>query len=332
MIVLTGGGTGGHLRIAQALKETFKSRHIDVSYVGGEYGQDRHWFDGDKDFYETLFIDVRGVVNKGLIGKIWQLSRMVRHALRLGWHFRKKGVKAVVGVGGYAAAPAVFAAILFRIPLYLHEQNATTGALNRLARPFAKGFFSAFESESPCQGYPIAQIFYEKARIRDEVKTIIILGGSLGARALNDLGIALAPKLHEQGIEIIHQTGERDYRRVKEAYSSLGIAFSKDLPHKMAKADFAISRSGASTLFELAVNGLPALFIPYPYAAKDHQYYNARYFVDQELAYCLREDAIDVDVVWEMCLKRYAHISSRLISVAPKGGTECIADEILKQH
>lgn len=121
------------------------------------------------------------------------------------------------------------------------------------------------------------------------------MGGSHGARAINDLALSVAPYLEQQGVAIIHQAGESDLQRVEEEYSKLGIGnvelygFTKELPKLIEKADFAVSRAGASTLWELSSNGCPAFYIPYPHAAGDHQYYNAKFIVENELGWCERE-------------------------------------------
>jgi UDP-N-acetylglucosamine--N-acetylmuramyl-(pentapeptide) pyrophosphoryl-undecaprenol N-acetylglucosamine transferase len=126
------------------------------------------------------------------------------------------------------------------------------------------------------------------------LQTIIFLGGSHGAKAINDLALSVAQNLKLKNINIIHQSGENDYERVKNEYEKLGIevelyAFTKELYKLISKADLAISRAGASTLWELTASGLVSLFIPYPYAAGDHQYHNARFIVENNLGWCERE-------------------------------------------
>ncbi len=140
----------------------------------------------------------------------------------------------------------------------------------------------------------IKEIFFSSARVRSSLKTIIFLGGSHGARAINDLALSVAYKLKDKGIKIIHQAGESDFKRVEQEYKSLGIevelyGFTSELASLIQRADLAVSRAGASTLWELTANGCPAFYIPYPYAAGDHQYYNARFIVENELGWCERE-------------------------------------------
>jgi len=197
-------------------------------------------------------------------------------------------------VGGFSAAPASFASLFSLLPLFIHEQNAAVGRLNALLKPFSKSFISAYDKNSPIQGYPVKDIFFRSARVREELKTIIFLGGSHGAKAINDLALSVASQLRDRGIKIIHQAGESDFKRVEEEYEHLGVevelyAFTKDLASLITRADLAVSRGGASTLWELTANRCPAFYIPYPYAAGDHQYENVRFIVENELGWCERE-------------------------------------------
>ena len=142
----------------------------------------------------------------------------------------------------------------------------------------------------------------ENARVRTQVKTVIFLGGSQGAKAINDFALEVAPMLAERAIRIIHQCGLRDYERVQKAYEELGInaelyGFSKELPALLARSDLAVSRSGASTLWELAASGIPALYVPYPSSAGDHQYYNAAFLAHRKLSWMVRERALKPEVL-----------------------------------
>jgi UDP-N-acetylglucosamine--N-acetylmuramyl-(pentapeptide) pyrophosphoryl-undecaprenol N-acetylglucosamine transferase len=168
------------------------------------------------------------------------------------------------------------------------------GRLNSLLKPFAKRFISAYDKNSSIKGYPLKDEFFSGERVREKIKTVIFLGGSQGAKAINDLALSVASEFQNRGIKIIHQAGERDFERVKQGYENLHVevelyAFTKEMPLLMSKADLAVSRSGASTLWELCANGLPALFIPFPHAASDHQYYNARFIVENNMGWCERE-------------------------------------------
>jgi UDP-N-acetylglucosamine--N-acetylmuramyl-(pentapeptide) pyrophosphoryl-undecaprenol N-acetylglucosamine transferase len=228
------------------------------------------------------------------------------------------------------------AAKLSGVPLVIHEQNAALGSLNKLLKPYADIFISSYLDESPVKAYPVKQEFFENARIRKEVKTVIFLGGSQGARAINDLALSLAPALKERGIRIIHQAGERHIDAVRTGYEKLGIeaevfGFTTKLADYMKEADFAVARSGASTLWELSATALPTLFIPYPHAAGDHQYHNAKFLVEQKLAWLMRENEIDKEKVLALLDEDLEAKSRGLMENVEKEGSQKIAD-ILTQR
>lgn len=293
-IIFTGGGTGGHLVIALSLAIAAKERGHRVLFIGSTSGQDRQWFGSSALFEETHFLETTGVVNKKGLGKIGALWKIVKAVLVSRDLIKKFQTDAVVSVGGFSAAPAAIAALSMKCPLYIHEQNAVTGKLNTLLKPYAKGFFSSYEEgENHCD-YPVSEIYFQNARTRTEVKTIIFLGGSQGAKFINDLALEIAPWLHEKGISIIHQCGAKEEERIRHTYHKLGIdaevyGFTTNIAELIERSDFAVSRSGASTLWELCASRVPAFYIPYPSAAADHQYHNARYVIDHNVGWCERQ-------------------------------------------
>ena len=243
---------------------------------------------------------------------------------------RKHKAKVVFSVGGFSAAATAFAAKILRIPLVIHEQNAALGSLNKLLKPYAAAFISSYLEESPIKAYPIKQIFFDNARIRYKVHTIIFLGGSQGAKAINSLALQIAPRLKERGIKIIHQAGQNNIDEVQKAYNDLGIeavvfGFTDKLADYMNEADFAIARSGASTLWELSATALPTLYIPYPYAASDHQFHNAQFLVEQDLAWIMRENEIDTERVLGLLDQNLKDKSRGLMEIVEKNGSEKIA-------
>jgi UDP-N-acetylglucosamine--N-acetylmuramyl-(pentapeptide) pyrophosphoryl-undecaprenol N-acetylglucosamine transferase len=293
-ILITGGGTGGHLAIARALKEAAIKAGHSCFYVGSRSGQDQSWFAKDDEFQERYFLSTTGVVNKhGLrkIGALWQVFKALFKVLNI---MRSEHIEAVISVGGFSAAPASFAAKLSNVPFYIHEQNAVEGRLNKLLKPYSKAFFSSYDENSPVKDYPVSERFFKNARVRNEIKNVIFLGGSQGAKFINDLALELAPILISKDIKVIHQCGEADLQRIQKVYYDQGIevelyGFTSDIAVLLERSDLAIARAGASTLWELCATGLPAFFVPYPYAAGDHQYYNAEFLRKQDLAWCERQ-------------------------------------------
>jgi UDP-N-acetylglucosamine--N-acetylmuramyl-(pentapeptide) pyrophosphoryl-undecaprenol N-acetylglucosamine transferase len=293
-LCITGGGTGGHLMIAESLVEVAVENGHEVIFIGSTHGQDKKYFEHHSSFSKVYFLETTGVVNQKGLGKLKALYKVFKAFLQAREILKDHKIEATYSVGGFSAAPASFATLSRFIPLFIHEQNAVTGRLNALLKPYAKSFISAYDVNSKIKGYPVKNVFYKTARVREELKTIIFLGGSHGARAINDLALEVAKTLQNQKIKIIHQAGESDYERVEAEYKKLLVdvelyGFTKELPELISRSDLAVSRSGASTLWELTANGVPAFYIPYPYAAGDHQYYNAKFIVDNKLGWCERE-------------------------------------------
>ena len=293
-LCITGGGTGGHLMIAEALAEASLKEGHEVIFIGSTHGQDQKYFAERSHFSKVYFLETTGVVNQKGLGKLKALFKVFRAFLKARKILKTDKIKAVYSVGGFSAAPASFASLSTFIPLFIHEQNAVEGRLNSLLKPYAKSFISAYEENATIKGYPVKEVFYKTARVRDALNIVIFLGGSHGAKAINDLALCLAQELSSKGVHIIHQAGESDFERVKEEYEKLGVnaelyAFTTELPSLIARADLAITRAGASTLWELTTNGCPAFYVPYPHAAGDHQYHNAAFIVDNEMGWCERE-------------------------------------------
>ena len=337
-IVITGGGTGGHLKVADAFIDEFKKRGIPVIFIGSSNGQDKQWFDKDKRLKATYFLNTKGVVNKNAFGKVTSLLNIISKTNYCLGLFSKYNVKTVISVGGFSAAAATFASIIKPgCKLYIHEQNSVMGTLNKVTSRFASEVFSSFEEKSMIKDYPVSKDFFDLGRIRNKVNTIGFFGGSQGAVIINDFALKVAPKLNKMGINIIHQAGKNDYQRVKKEYDKLNINvdvfdFSKDIPNKMQLADFAVSRAGASTLWELCANCLPTFFIPYKYAAGDHQYYNAKDLKDRGLCFLQREEDLKEEDFFNAINSDIHDISKRLTSSINSNAVSLICNIILQNN
>jgi UDP-N-acetylglucosamine--N-acetylmuramyl-(pentapeptide) pyrophosphoryl-undecaprenol N-acetylglucosamine transferase len=194
----------------------------------------------------------------------------------------------VIGVGGYASGPAMLAAVVKHIPTLAFEPNVVPGFANRLVARFVSGAAVHFEEtakyfrRAEVTGVPVRQAFFEIPAKRAGTPTLLVFGGSQGAHAINEAMIRCLPELRRQapGIHIIHQTGERDYNDALAAYRGFGewaevSKFIEDMPAAFARADLVVCRSGASTVAEITAAGKPAIFVPFPRAADDHQRVNA---------------------------------------------------------
>lgn len=339
IVVVTGGGTGGHLKIADVFIDEFVKRGFEVIYIGSTYGQDRTWFENDKRIKEIIFLNTSGVVNKKGIKKIFSLLNIFYKAFYCLKILKKYEVEKVISVGGFSAASASIATIFKKdCELFLHEQNSKIGALNQKTLKYTKKAYSSFHNFSPVKDYPVDLKFFQNARIRKELKTIAFFGGSQGAVAINNFALKIASKLNEMGIKIIHQAGRNDFIRVKEEYEKLGVKadvfdFTKDILEKMKEADFCVSRAGASTLFELCANNLPTFFIPFKYAASNHQYYNAKALLDKNLCFLQNEDELNeiefLDILKSADLEK---ISLGLKDFIKPKAIEKIVDDILSEN
>lgn len=326
MIAITGGGTGGHLAVAKAV-----SKELDeFIYVGSTKGQDTLWFSGENCY----FLKSSGFVNQGILGKIkviFSLIALVYECLKI---FKKHKITCVLSVGGYSSVPASLAAIISFRKLIIHEQNSKMGLANRLTKPFATRFFSAYEKEL-CP-YPVQEKFFNIKRKRNEIKIILIIGGSQGARFLNEFALSLYPKLLENNIKLIHQCGAKELEKYEKEYEKFEIkptliGFSNEIEKYMQEADFAISRAGASASFELINAAIPTLFVPYKYAYKNHQYFNALYLVNQELAFMCEEKNLNSELALDLILNEGLKYADNLYNFKNINGAKFLAD-ILKEY
>jgi UDP-N-acetylglucosamine--N-acetylmuramyl-(pentapeptide) pyrophosphoryl-undecaprenol N-acetylglucosamine transferase len=333
VFLITGGGTGGHLSVASSFIEHLYKKNYTIIFVGSSKGQDKQWFEQDSRISQKYFFETKGVVNQKGLAKIQSLWLILTVIVKVVKIIKNNQVQKVISVGGFSAAAASFAALLTRTDFYIHEQNSVMGKLNQITSRFAKEVFSSYSETSKVKDYPIDEKFFAHQRVRKEIKTVIFLGGSQGAKAINDFALQVASELNELGIQIIHQAGKNDIQRVQKEYQNLGLEvdlfdFTPNLLEKMDQADFAISRAGASTLWELVALGIPTFFIPYPYAAADHQYHNAKYLLDQNLCFLQREKELNAEYFFQSLHSDIESKSEQLKKLIHKDAVKNIVDVI----
>ncbi|RME55369.1 MAG: undecaprenyldiphospho-muramoylpentapeptide beta-N-acetylglucosaminyltransferase [Deltaproteobacteria bacterium] len=302
-LVIAGGGTGGHLFPGIAVAEAWRQRAPapEVAFVGTKEGiESRILPDSPFPLYT---IEIRGLKGKSAVEKIRNILKIptsLRASLRL---LGRLAPDVVLGVGGYASGPVVLAAWLRRIPCAIQEQNTHPGLTNRILAHFADRIFLAFEPEgarfpaAKClvTGNPIRRTLLSppmKERGEEGGFTLLVFGGSQGARRINEAMIEILPQLAARGVRIVHQTGRTDYERVERAYRDAGIPariatvtpFIDRMAEAYAAADLVVCRAGATTIAELTAIGRPAILVPYPHAAYDHQEKNARRLLEKGAA------------------------------------------------
>lgn len=311
-IVVTGGGTGGHLFPGIALATGMQERipGCQVLFIGTP----RHLDQQTLARYDFTLATVHclGLKGMGLAHRLRSLLQLPAAVWEAGRILRRFGPQLVFGVGGYVTGPVLLAAKLLRIPVCIHEQNSVPGLANRLVARLADRIFLSL----PCKyRFPPHRTLLVGNPVRAEIRAaakkqrmagggeicILVLGGSQGAHRVNMLVTEAAPRIAERlggRVRFIHQTGRADLEEVRSRYAAAGVTaevqdFFTDMASVYGRADLAISRAGATTLAELAVMGLPALLLPYPYAADNHQESNGAYYVRGGAARMEREGETD---------------------------------------
>ncbi len=289
--ILAGGGTGGHVIPALAIaNELKKSYGAEVLFIGTARGIENRLVPAAG--YPLRLVRVGQLKNVSLLTRGKTALDLPRAVWDAGRMLDEFGPDVVIGVGGYASGPAMLAAVVKHIPTLAFEPNVVPGFANRVVARFVSGGAVHFEEtakyfrHAEVTGVPVRQAFFEIPVLinqkRGGTPTLLVFGGSQGAHAINEAMIRCLPELLRQapGIHIIHQTGERDYNDALVAYRAFGesaevFKFIEDMPAAFARADLVVCRSGASTVAEITAAGKPAIFVPFPRAADDHQRVNA---------------------------------------------------------
>lgn len=329
-IIITGGGTGGHLfpgiALAAALRRRFPG--CGIMFIGTQRQLDRDALAG-LDFRQEA-ISCMGIKGMGLAHRLRSLASLPKAMLEARRLIKQFQPVLVFGVGGYVTGPVLLAARLLGVPACIHEQNAIPGLANRLTARFVNKVFVSIPGDYP---FPLKKTVVSGNPVRAEILaaaeqkqsqqaaaqpfTLLVMGGSLGAHRINMLMLETAVIIKERLnrlFRLIHQTGAADAEQVRAGYAAAGVQaevapFIKDMAAIYAQVDMAVARAGATSLAELAVMGLPAVLIPYPHAADDHQTANASYYVAGGGALMYREAGLNA-----------AQLASAILELVEDGG------------
>ena len=291
-LVIAGGGTGGHLYPGIAVARELLRRVPDarVSFAGTSRGLETRIV--PREGFELDLIRSAGLKGKS-IGALLRGSALVPLGMLDAWRLLgRRRPDVVMGVGGYSSGPVVLAAAIRGIPTIVLEQNAVPGLTNRLLAPIVRAAavtyeetLSFFGRRGFVSGNPVREEFFQSPKFEvqsSNFRRLLILGGSQGAHAINMAMVAAAPRLvgGVPGVEVVHQTGEKDLATVREEYRRAGVSaraepFLDAVAREMTAADLVVCRAGATTLAELAAAGRPAVLVPFPAATDDHQRKNA---------------------------------------------------------
>lgn len=301
LIVLTAGGTGGHVFPAEALAAEVLERGLRLALVTDDRGN--RW-GGTLGKLETYPVAASQMLGRGILGKLKGVFTLTRGTMQAKALFRRLHPAVVVGFGGYASVPAVAAAVTSGVPVLLHEQNAVLGRANRLFAGKVSRIATSYEQVAALPagigtgtrsaivrtGMPVRPAIRALADVpyvppaADGPVRVLILGGSQGARVFTDVlpaAFAALPAALRGRLDIVQQARPEDVERATAAYAAAGLtatvrAFFDDVPERLAACHLLIGRSGASTVAEVTVARRPSILVPYPFAADDHQSANAR--------------------------------------------------------
>ena len=348
--LISGGGTGGHIfpavSIANALKEL--DPEAEILFVGALCRMEMERV--PQAGYEIVGLPVRGFDRK----KPWKnvsvlidLSKSIRQVKKIIRDFKPN---VGVGVGGYASGAAMWAAAKMGIPILLQEQNGFAGVTNKILKDKAAKICVAYEGMEKffpadkiiLTGNPVRQNLLDGRKSEDDGrKTLLIIGGSLGARTINEAVIAGLKELTNAGIKVVWQTGKVYYEKCKSAWEAAGspaniecLDFLSDMPDRYANADLVISRAGASSISEICLLGKPAILVPSPNVAEDHQTHNAMALVNKDAAVLVRDaEAAEKLIATALELlndpKRLKTLQTNVLKLAQKDSAKRIAEEVI---
>ncbi len=347
-IIIAGGGTGGHIFPAISIAEEILIRDSEnkVLFVGTKRGMESRVIKN----YAIEFISSEGVVGKGLMEGLRGIASAIRGffgSLRIIREFKPD---LVLGVGGYASGPMVFAASVFMIPTAICEQNSIPGITNRILGKFVKMVFTSFgesirffpRKKAILVGNPVRRYILagENLGRKQSGFTVLVFGGSQGSHRLN----LSVPKafgiLGRKDISLIHQTGDNDLDNVRKAYEWYGIRaevfpFIEDIGSAYKHSDLVIGRAGAGTIAEITAVGVPSILVPYPFSAYNHQFENAKSLERAGAAVVIEDkDAVPERIaeILSDLLKRekLKQMGERAKSLGKPDAAKRIVDEIYK--
>lgn len=295
-LMIMAGGTGGHVYPALAVAQVLRDRGVEIVWLGTRNGLEARAVPA-QDF-PIEWISVKGLRGKGLLGWLISPVLIARAAMEARRVIRRQRPDALLGMGGFVSGPGGLVAWAMRLPLMIHEQNAIAGLTNRGLSRFARRVFAGFPGVLPRAehvGNPLRQEFIDiaaraPARVEADRLRLLVVGGSQGAMALNEVVPAALAQMDSQlRPQIRHQCGRSRAEAVQQTYKDVSVTaqvdeFIDDMAGAYGWADIVVCRAGAMTVAEVSVAAVAAVFVPFPHAVGDHQSANARYLADKQAA------------------------------------------------
>ena len=348
-VMMLAGGTGGHVYPALAVAKELQARGCEVRWMGTRAGLEARVV--PESGIEIDWLAVSGFRGKGWAGKFKAPFKLIVALVQSALHLMRFRPNLVIGMGGFVAGPGGLMARMLAMPLVVHEQNRIPGTTNRFLVRFAKTVLEAFPGSFPAGAKAVAvgnplrrqilDVSSTRARQPQDRLKVLVLGGSQGARALNQAVPEAIGKQPDRFI-VRHQTGEAMKAETERLYKELSVhsevkSFIEDMKAAYEWADLAICRSGAMTVSELAAAGLPSILVPFPFAIDDHQTANARYLADGGAAVLMPQTELNPDSLFNVLRElledpgRVTHMSQAARSLAHLDATERVCDLALAE-
>lgn len=352
LIVITGGGTGGHTIPAMSLAELFLKKGFKVLYIGSKNGIEKKIFNLD---VEKVYLNLSGIKGKNFLNAIKGILLATIALVRVLAMFLKIRPVAVIGTGGFVCIPAIISGYLVGSKIYLQEQNAVPGASVRYLSKLAEKIYVGFEDckkffpeeKVVVSGNPIKEIFfsqnisYHKLE-KHEKMNLLVMGGSQGSKFINELLFSAIRYLDKGKVRIFHQTGEKYNDMAKKEYEKNGVEsevfpFTDNMIYYYNIAHLVIGRSGAMSVSELIAVKRPAILIPFPHAIYDHQAKNAEFLKKLGTALVFREEEIDgeklAEIINDFCNnpEKLFNMAIQYDSIKKKNSTEFIVNQIVEE-
>jgi len=305
-LLIMAGGTGGHIFPGLAVAQEARAQGWQVVWMGARGGMEERLV--PRQGYAAAWIRARAARGKGLVEKLLLPANLLYSFWESARHIRRIRPDVVLGLGGYVAFPGGMMASLLGRPLALHEQNAIAGLANRVLAGVSDKVMVGFPkalSGAEWTGNPVRSEIAgiappdERFRQREGPLRLLIVGGSLGAKALNE-AVPRALALLAERPWVVHQSGEKQLEALRAAYAAAGVqgelvAFIDDMARRYAEADLVICRAGALTIAELSAGGMASILVPFPHAVDDHQTANARFLAERGAAILLPQPELSAE-------------------------------------
>jgi UDP-N-acetylglucosamine--N-acetylmuramyl-(pentapeptide) pyrophosphoryl-undecaprenol N-acetylglucosamine transferase len=342
-ILVMAGGTGGHVMPALAVADCMRSRGWQVVWLGSEQGMEATLV--PRHGYRIEWIRFSGLRGKGLL----RLALLPLNLLVAFWQSARAIFRVrpdvVLGMGGYISFPGGMMASLLNRPLVVHEQNSVAGLANRVLASVADYILSGFPAvlrKSQWVGNPVRESIVQlplpglRFATHREPLQLLVLGGSLGAQALNEvvpLALGLVPE--DRRPQVTHQSGAKHLDALRQSYQDAGVSaeaipFIDDIAVQYSRADLVICRAGALTVSELAAAGVASILVPFPHAVDDHQTHNARFLVEAGAALLVQQRELSprrlADLMLSLTRERLLEMANRARALAKPGAAAAVAD------